>query len=135
MYFFHFSNKFAFTLLVVILFVSGCKITQSNGQDLDQVKKVAIELLGNDIDSFPNSTGAYILYVQKANSSTPTRVSKFIIIEVSTKKIITEHNFIPGYVKWSTEYTLELLSVPGMIKETESISDYIKTIDVRSIKP
>lgn len=95
---------------------------------------IAIDKLGVEIESFPNTTGEYVLYVQRANSSSPTNVLKFLVIEVGTNKIVTEQNFVPGYIKWITEFSLELLSVPGTIKETESLADYTKVINVRTTK-
>lgn len=132
----HFSNRaIVFILLGIGLLAWACKPTQSKECTIDEARELAIGKLGTEIESFPNSTGTYILYIQNPNSSAPTNVHKFIIIEVGANKIVTEQNFVPGYIKWSTEFLLEVLSVPGMIRETESLSDYIKIIDVRSIKP
>lgn len=92
-------------------------------------------MLGADIESFPNSKGEYILFKQKGNSSTPTNVLRFVVIQTANNKVVVEQTYAPGYVKWITETSLEVLSVPGTIKESESLSDYIKIIDLRSIKP
>jgi hypothetical protein len=135
MYLSHFTDRSVVLVLLTIVSLWACKTTHSKEQNLDSVKKIALDKLGGEIESFPNSTGTYILYIQSPNSITPTNILKFIIIEVGTNKIVTEQNFVPGYIKWSTEFLLELLSVPGTLRETESLSDYIKIIDVRSIKP
>lgn len=123
----------ALVLLSIVLLLA-CKTQQSKGQNPDQLKMIAIDKLGVEIESFPNTTGEYVLYVQRANSSSPTNVLKFLVIEVGTNKIATEQNFVPGYIKWITEFSLELLSVPGTIKETESLADYTKVINVRTTK-
>jgi hypothetical protein len=136
MYLSGFCNRpLVFTLLGIGLLVWACKTTQSKENIIDEARELAIDKLGNDIESFPNSTEEYNLYVQKTNSSNTSHVLKFLIIETTANNIILEQSFAPGYVKWVAEFSIEILSVPGNIKETENLSDYIKIIDVRSIKP
>lgn len=98
---------------------------------MDKARRLAIAKLGTDFESFPNLTEEYILFVQKVNSSHPSHVIKFLVIETTANNIILEQNFVPGYVKWADEFSIEVLSIPGNIKRTENLSDYAKIINVR----
>lgn len=130
----HFTNRAIVLVLMSTVLVWACKITRSNGQDPDPAKKIATEILGSDIESFPNSTGEYLLFIQKGNFSHATNALRFLVIHNTNNKVVVEQSFVPGYVKWITETSLEVLSVPGTIKETETLSNYIKIIDIRSNK-
>ena len=94
---------------------------------------MVIEILGKEVEQTPNVSGKYILYVQKVDPNFPTRIVKAIVI-TSTNKIIAKESFVPGYIKWASESSLEILSMPGMIKKDEDLSRYTRTINLNSPK-
>ncbi len=117
-------------LLLTGLLIFACKsatVSQS------QTEKIAQEKLGTDLVVESNSSGDYILYMQ-ANSQTQVQALRFIVIEVKSEKVVVEKSYLPGYVKWASEYSIEWLDRPGMIKPEEQLSDYVKRLDVRSQK-
>ncbi len=124
------SNRLVmvFIVLEVIAFTS-CKSTQQT--DPDQGLKIARAQLGEEIEAFPNATGKYILYVQKPQA-TASGARKFIVVQSSTFAVVAAQTFIPGYVKWVTDEALEVLSVPGTLKANDDLSNYKKTIPIRS---
>lgn len=87
--------------------------------------------MGEDIDSWPNEGGQYILFSQRPNNSASGKI-KFVVVDVTTKKVIEQRSFTPGYVKWVTNASLEVLSMPGMAKKSEDISKYIQVIQLRT---
>lgn len=125
-----FRQGFGVVLLGVLALIS-CKSAQPSGAD--ETKKIATEKLGEEVDSFPNSTGKYMLFVQKPQP-TASRALKFIVVESSTREVVETQTFIPGYVKWVTEYSLEVLSVPGTLKSNDDLSKHRKVITIRSPK-
>jgi len=120
-----------FLLLSTLL--TQCKVKQPTAKS-DSTAALAYSILGKNIDSFPNSSGMYLLFVQKTNTDEPNHVVKAIVIEATSKKIIIQESFVPGYIKWVSESSLELLNLPGMIRKDETLSQYKKTIDLRSLK-
>lgn len=114
-------------VLAVALCVS-CKTTQPSGAD--PVRKTAVEKLGENIESFPSASGQFVLFVQKQTDS-PAAL-KFIVIHAPTNEVIEAQTFMPGHVKWVTEDSLEVLSVPGMVKSSEDLSRYIKVVHIRT---
>ena len=124
-----------FALISVLAFLCSCKPANTQGQAGDQSKKVAIAKLGQEIDLLPNSAGSYMLYIQRPYNPNPLNVLKFIVVETSNNAIVYEQTFVPGHVKWITDSTIEILSVPGSIRENEDLSDYKKIIDIRANKP
>ena len=123
-----------FALVSVLIFLCSCKSANTQGQEWNQAKKTAIAKLGNEIDLFPNSAGTYVLYIQKPYNPNPLNVLMFIIVQTSDNEVVYEKTFVPGYVKWITDSTIEILSVPGSIKENEGLSDFKRIIDIRANK-
>ena len=86
---------------------------------------VARRYLGGELDTFPNRTGTYILCVQRA---VPGQSTKFVVIERASRSVVEEGTYLPGYVEWKGNDTIEVLSVPGTLKKGEDLSRYIRTI-------
>jgi len=122
-------------LLFSLIFIGliGCKVKQQI-QEANTPFEIATQKLGAQLDSFPNSSGQFILYVQKEDTQHPTRMLSAVVIEVKTEKIVAEESFIPGYIKWIDTSTLEMLNAPGMIKAGEDLSSYTRKINLSSIK-
>lgn len=117
-------------LLLTGLLIFACKsatVSQS------RTEKIALEKLGTDLVVEPNSSGDYILYKQ-ANSPTQVQALRFLVIEVKSGKVVVEKSYLPGYVTWASDYDIEWLDRPGMIKPEEQLSDYVRRLDVRSQK-
>ena len=119
--------------IVLFFFAAiGCKVNQPVSQ-VQAVPQVVIEILGKEVEQTPNTSGKYILCVQKVDPNFPTRMVKAIVI-TSTNKIIAEESFVPGYIKWVSESSLEVLNMPGMIKKDEDLLRYTRTINLNSSK-
>lgn len=120
-------------LFLVFIVFNGCKAKQQV-QETNNPLEIATRKLGVKLDSFPNSSGQFILYVQKEDTQHPTRMLSAVVIEVKTEKIVAEESFIPGYIKWIDASTLEMLNAPGMIKAGEDLSSYTRKINLSSTK-
>ena len=119
-------------LVSTLLLFGGCKSSLTNE---DAVYKMATTKLGSEIDSIPSSTGEYILFIQKANSLNASNHLKFLVISVAQHKVMLEQSFNPGYAKWITDSSIEVLSVPGVIQENEDLSRYKKIININPSNP
>jgi hypothetical protein len=111
-----------------VLCLFSCKATPP--LTVNQARSLAEEKLGQEVESYANSTGQYILFVQKPTTS-PTAL-RFIVIHVVSQAIVETQTFMPGHVKWVTENSLEVLSVPGIVKSSEDLSRYIKIVHLRT---
>jgi hypothetical protein len=119
-------------LLFALLALCSCKAKQQLSTTITPLQ-LATQKLGAKLDSFPNSTGQFILFVQQQDAQHPIRMISAIVIENKTVKIVAEESFIPGYIRWTGESTLELLNAPGMVKADQDLSAYTKKINLRSI--
>ncbi len=118
----------AFFVLATIALTSCKSMRQADG---DKSLGIARAKLGQEIEAFPNVNGKYTLYVQKPQI-TATGARKFIVVQSSNQAVVVSESFIPGYVKWVTDEALEVLSVPGTLKANDDLSNYKKTIPIRS---
>lgn len=55
---------------------------------------------------------------------------KFVVVDVEKNKIIYESSFLPGHVKWHSDTTLEVFSVPGTVQANEDLSHYKQIINI-----
>ncbi|MBL7850835.1 MAG: hypothetical protein JNN04_08035 [Cyclobacteriaceae bacterium] len=110
-------------LLIAFLWVACRSASPPITEELD----IARRYLGGDVDTFPNRTETHILCVLQA---VPGQNTKFVVIDRSTRMIVVEGSFMPGYVEWKGTDAIEVLSVPGNLKRGEDLSKYIKTIRI-----
>lgn len=118
----------------VATLMCGCKTTVQNQQQTEDAKTIAISKLGSPIESFKSPDGHYELFVQQPNNSPMKQPLKFLVIQINTNQVVMEKSFMPGYVKWIDDTTLELLDMPGIIRGDEDLTDYKKIIDVAQYK-
>jgi hypothetical protein len=114
-------------------FVMVILVACSSAQPVADALAVAEKELGREIDTFPSPTNQYILYVQRSSTATPHAALRFLVIERATARIAERQSFIPGYVKWVGEDSLEVLSMPGILKEGENLSNYKRVIRLKPI--
>lgn len=114
--------------LLVACLLASCRSTTLPGS---HNTNPATERWGDQVEVYPNSTGEYMLYVQVV---TKNSVAGFMVLRARDGEIVLDEKFLPGYIKWLTATTLEVLSIPGILKENEDLSDYKKIIDIHAIK-
>lgn len=115
----------------LVLIVVSCAKKSTNvalNVDADQYRlnNVVISELDSTNQQFFNSNQSHLLAIQESRTAS-NRVN-YIVIEISSLKIIKRGSFNPGYIKWKDETSLELLSAPGNIPKGKNLSDYITLI-------
>lgn len=121
-------------ILVGIILWIGCKPTQKNNSSEDLINQIAIEKVGAEFDAYQSPDKTYILFIEKVNPTAVNPITKFIVIESVGQKVMIEKSFRPGYVKWVDNSVIELFDAPGIVKQNEDLSSYIKKIDLASNK-
>ncbi|NJN42388.1 MAG: hypothetical protein HC811_09370 [Flammeovirgaceae bacterium] len=92
--------------------------------------EISKERLGDNFESFLNETGEFLLCVQNTSQSTINGTLRFVVIDVTHGQVVVEKIFRPGYVRWHSKQQLELQDLPGIAKENEDPSTYIKLIQI-----
>jgi len=118
---------------VLTSFVLFILVACSSAQPFTDALAMAEKELGKEIDAFPSQTGQYVLYIQRSSAATPHAALRFLVIEKATAKIAERQSFMPGYVKWVGEDSVEVLNMPGILKEGEDLSKYKKVIRIKPI--
>ena len=122
-----------FFTLCWICFLLSCR-SQSSKQTESNPTKNILELVGKDAEQFLNPSGKYKLYVQKKDENFPSRLVTAAVADTKTNLIIWKDRFVPGYIKWIGETNFEILDMPEVIKSDQSLLDYIRIVDINSIK-
>lgn len=109
--------------LQFLLFFVSITLSCTNQQKvIHQTEKenLVIAKLGEDVISEENETKTHVLYVQKFQGDHPTRSYNYVVERKSDKKIVLEGSFQMGYVKWITNSSIEVLSLPSLTEQDES---------------
>jgi hypothetical protein len=117
-----------------LLFNVACKSVLNNEANSKTIEQVATEKLGADCNTYPSPAADYKLYVQESPEVPASGILKFVVIETESKTILYEGSYMPGYVKWLDNNSLEVLDYPRMPKDNENPSVYKKVITLKAIK-
>jgi hypothetical protein len=93
-------------------------------------ENLIVAKLGKNITREENETKTHVLYVQKTQGDHPARIFNYVVERKSDKKIVLEGSFQMGYVKWITNSSIEVLSLPSLTEQGES--KYKKVFSVKS---
>lgn len=113
-----------------VLLAVSCK---SAASATDQVLTAARQELGADVDVQKSPEGTYYLCVEPQKPASMPQALRFVVIDTSTLKILLKDSFLPGFVRWSGNATLEVLSMPGTLKNGEDIANYVRKIEIHPI--
>jgi hypothetical protein len=93
---------------VLFLAVAACSSAAQTAQaDLSSIVKAK---LGSHYTSHNNQSNSYALYQQSPNGDHMNRAFKFIVVNISEKKVVREGSFKNGYVKWVDDKSIEVAS-------------------------
>ncbi len=113
--------------IILLLIIVACKSSQtSNGTlpDLSEVKAY----LGESFETFSNNSETYALYTVTTDNKTVHPRVKYVVFDLRESKIIEQGLIRQGYIKWIDDSSIELMNLPGVIKDGQSQEDFIKTI-------
>jgi hypothetical protein len=124
----------AFFFAAIVFAILGCASGQKP-KAIQTAEENPYQELGKEVDSLPNSSGQFVLFVQKRDLTARNPLIKAVVVEAKSKKIVATFSYVPGYCKWISETEIEVYNAPGMIRKEEDISKYITTIKVKSKNP
>ncbi|MBI3220981.1 MAG: hypothetical protein HYZ44_15815 [Bacteroidetes bacterium] len=123
-----------FLFAAIVFAIMGCASGQKP-KAIQTAEDNPYRQLGNQIDSLPNSSNQFVLFVQKHDLTARNPILKAVVVETSSKKIVSVFSYTPGYCKWISETEIEVYNAPGMIKKDEDVSKYITTIKLKAKTP
>ncbi|MBL7876801.1 MAG: hypothetical protein JNL53_14130 [Cyclobacteriaceae bacterium] len=115
-----------------LVFIFSCKSALTPEPNSKTIGQIAADKLGK-FNSYPSPSATNSLYVQQAPETPAAGILKFVVIEIESQTILYEGSFMPGYVKWLDNYSLEVLDYPRMPKENEDPAHYKKVINLKAI--
>lgn len=126
----YYSNQSQFLLLFFLLILVFSCANQQKVTNKSEKENLIVAKLGKNIITEENETKTHVLYVQKTQGDHPTRIYNYVVERKSDKKIVLEGSFQMGYVKWITNSSIEVLSLPSLTEQDES--KYKKVFSVKS---
>lgn len=119
-------------LFCILIACTQCskRVTENNtvaAADWAVLNKTIEAEIGSNTQTL-NDTKSVVLAVHEKASTEIT--SRYLVIDIATATILKKGSFRPGYIKWRSNTSLELLNVPGMIPEGKDLSNYIEIIQL-----
>ncbi len=117
-------DKQHLVIKILFLFISlGCFLScASQHKATNQTKTINVitAKLGNNTSFTENGSKTHILYQQKPQGDHVNRHYKYVVVNKSTNQIVLEGDYQLGYVKWLTDNSIEVLSLPSLAEQDES---------------
>ncbi|MBS1555936.1 MAG: hypothetical protein JSU09_13505 [Bacteroidetes bacterium] len=114
-------------ILILMVLAFSCQTKKIAHQKT--IEDHAIEILGKDFISFFNQSKTFVLYLQK--NENPSRITKGLVFDTQTKNIVQSLAFMPGYVKWIDDNTIEVFDAPEVMRENDDVSNHVKQIRIK----
>jgi hypothetical protein len=92
-------------LIVLILVLGSCRSVPSSGQSLEMLLQ---KELGLDYSIQYNSSRTMVLGVQQPDNDHLLKRFKYVVVDVSTKRILENGSVQAGTVKWHSDDALEV---------------------------
>jgi hypothetical protein len=121
-----------FTIVLFIAF--QCKSIDSASDPEKELHKLFTDNVGVDYNTVLNTSKTFILCVQNIPV---TKVGKiyvnYLVVELTGNRIAAKGKFINGHCQWNDDSSIEVVDMPGAIKENQS-SDFKKIISIKNPK-
>ena len=127
---FSFLRPFAISLILVTMQCKTPALSQST------VDEIVHNKIGSSYSTNYNRSKTLGLFYQNLPAEkNGTQNVKFIVVELSSHKILEEGKYLNGHVKWHDDTSLEVLDMPGVSKKGQSTSDFKKVIYLKDLTP
>ncbi len=80
-----------------------------------------------------NPSKTHVLAVENQPAG-PAGMLHYLIFDTTNANLLAEGSFRPGYIKWLNDAEIEILDVPGMIRQDEDMNLFKKKISVSNLK-
>ncbi|WP_299452196.1 hypothetical protein [uncultured Microscilla sp.] len=119
-------------------FFFQCKSTSANKNDHPKnatLKKLGEEKYGTSAHYITSPGKSYVLCYKKEKGKNVKPTQKavdFFVFEPQSNKTVYKNNLQNGYVKWFSDYQLEIFLVPGIMPANKSKDDFITIYNLKN---
>jgi hypothetical protein len=122
--------------LIAVLFVAlHCKSVDSASDPEKELQKLLVDNVGRDYTTVLNASKTFILCIQNIPA---TKVGKiyvnYLVVELANNRIAVKGKFLNGHCQWNNDSSIEVVDMPGAIKENQSSLDFKKIISIKNPK-
>lgn len=125
-------NSLLHSLMILLLLITiQCKTPALSQSAIDDVIRTRI---GSSYSTHYNALKTLGLYTQEFSPQNNGKQKvKFMVVELSSHKILEEGSYLNGHVKWRDNTSLEVLNMPGVLKKGQSTRDFKKVIYLKNL--
>ena len=122
--------------ILVILFIGiQCKAVDTSQQQDAQLKKLVEENIGTDYNKVFNESKMFALYIQNIPAAKiGTTYVNFIVVELKNNRLAEKGKFLYGHCVWLDPSSLEVVDMPGALKENQQPSEFKRIIVIKESK-
>lgn len=125
-----------FSCIFTCLALSQCKSTSANKTDSlknEALTKLGKQKYGNDAVYVESPAKSYVLcYKEKKGSvQNPKNKIEYFVFATKNNQTVYSNSVEGGYVKWYSDYQLEIFLTPGIMPRNKSKDDFISIYNLR----
>ncbi len=94
--------------------------SQPSTTNQSKQENVIFSKLGRNLSTIENESKTHILYYQNQEGDQAARQYKYAVVTKSKNTIVLEGSFKLGYVKWISDNSIEVLSLPSLSVQDEA---------------
>lgn len=126
-----------FTLFGFML--TQCKSSSANKNETPKnaiLKKLGEESYGADAKYITSPNKSYVLCYKQEKGSVKQAQTKtdFFVFDAKSNKTVYASSVSNGYVKWFSDYQLEVFIVPGLMPANKTKDDFITIYNLKTKK-
>ena len=129
-------NRFLIMVFVTLV----CFACAPSKKDVQKVSKGALESYEAvaqekfgvvNCELSPQNTYALCLKSEEGTPRNPGRKTEFLVLHLASDSIVYQQILEKGAVKWFSDEELEILRIPGIMAEGQTLDDYTITYNVK----
>jgi len=128
--------KFQIPILMLAGFILlyGCSKTASITTTSERYKDVAINKFKDGYNFYPSGNKKYVLCTKEIEGTAinPANHIDFFVYDVEEEIIVLEKSVDNGKVKWFSDFQIEVLAIPGIMAQGQTLDDYTKVYNLES---
>lgn len=119
--------------VLLVLLISQCRAVDSSPPSEKEFQKLVEENIGADYHTIPNESKTFLLCIQDiAPIKTGTHYTRYLVIELKTNRIVEKGKYLNGHCLWLNDSSLEIVDMPGALKENQQPSDFKKIVILKA---
>jgi hypothetical protein len=127
--------KLFYVSIMLIYFISACTAPKVSTNSINiNIHNLAYSSLNIDAMNFEyNESKDFLLGIFQNDNSVDPSILKYVVIDIKKESVIHKESIPNGKVKWISDYKIQIINPPGIVKNpSESLDENTTILNVRT---